>query len=78
MSLEEIKRTPTKDLNEYCMAIDKIEAHEELIAIRVSGFPHWKDSNKRDRHMDNLRKKATLKEAKQYDNKDIAKRLGFL
>ena len=60
------------------MAIEKIEAHEELIAVRVSGFPHWKEAKDREKHMERLKKAASMEKPKVLTNKDIAKMLGMV
>ena len=65
-----------QDMNEYVLAIEKIEAHEMLNGIKVSSYPHQKEEHQKKQT--NVLLNATRPEQKELDAIDVARALGMI
>ena len=65
-----------KELNEYVLAMDKIEAHEVLIMIQATTYPHQSKEDKTKTI--NRLKRICVVEQEELDSADLARALGFV
>jgi hypothetical protein len=75
-SHNELRLMSVKDMNDYVLAMEKLEAHETLKDIRATAYPYMA---KEDRERVFRKLTASLEiETKELEASEIAKLLGFV
>lgn len=67
---------PVNEMNDFVLAMDKIEAREFLLHIQAVSFPKM-EKTKRTKLFDHFKRASELEE-KELDSFEIAKALGFV
>lgn len=75
-SRSDLRALSVNEMNEYVIAMDKIEAREMLLSIKAAFFPRQDESERKKVFA--YYKRASEVEEKEMDSIEVAKALGFI